>query len=72
MSGIQMNLDLGSSDPHCILLELMCPSLFVDPQVRQAVKDALLKHGNFQDETVAEKYLQKMELENRYQTETWS
>ena len=50
---------------------------WIDPQVRQAVKDALVKHGradgaNCQDEIAAEKYLQKMDLENRYQTETWS
>ena len=46
--------------------------LFCIQQVRQALKDCLLQRGNFDDEDAAEKYLSKMELENRYQTETWS
>jgi sulfite reductase alpha subunit-like flavoprotein len=41
-------------------------------KVRQALKDSLLKFGGCEDEASAEKYLQKMELAGRYQTETWS
>lgn len=40
-------------------------------QVRQSLKNSLMNQGQL-DEKTAEEYLTKMELENRYQTETWS
>ena len=40
--------------------------------VTDALKDALEKHGNFSDKEHVSNYITKMELEKRFQTETWS
>jgi len=40
-------------------------------QVRLSLKNALIRVGKF-DDVKADEYLAKMEMDNRYQTETWS
>ena len=40
--------------------------------VTDALKMILMKHGSFTNMDEAQNYVNKMELENRFQTETWS